>query len=189
MRELTVRLRFTSHCLGNVKKHYRKQGKLRHYYLLPRNPEGKVIFMPTWWSSTLKRAAEILCRHHKEVEKVRFALEVEGNPRPTPEQFYRRYYSDNKFSKHEAFFPGDVIGVTCAVPSEIDDDDFHRLMTYAGKYCGMSPGQSNDFGFYVVESIRATRTSPRRPQQQVGESGDDGVKNEPPTVAETVDGS
>lgn len=164
MRELMVRLSFTAHCLGNVRKHYRERGKVRHYYVLPRNRDEKVIFMPTWWATTVRRAAEILCKHHKEVEQIRFAMEVEGNPRPVPEQLYRRYFDNDKFSKHEAFYPGDVIGVTCVVPDAINDDDFHRLMTYAGKYCGMSPGQPNKFGFYVVESI--TPTMPRQSTQR-----------------------
>lgn len=163
MRELTVRLMFTAYCLGNVKKLYRTKGKLQHYYELPRNPNNKIVFMPTWWLSTLRQAASILCKHHKEVEKVRFALEVEGNPRPLTE-VYKRYWADDQFSKHEAFFPGDVISVTCAVPSAISDDDFIRLMTYAGKYCGISPSQPNKFGFYEVESIRPT--VPKQPVQQ-----------------------
>lgn len=173
MRELTVRLRFVTHCLGNVRKHYRKEGRLRNYYVLPRNADGKVIFMPTWWAATVRRAAEILCKHHKEVGQIRFAMEVDGNPRAVPDQLYRRYFTNDKFSKHEAFYPGDVIGVTCAVPDTIDDDDFHRLMTYAGKYCGMSPGHSQEgkYGFYTVESVSPTipKQPPQRKQRTLGE--------------------
>jgi len=112
----------------------------------------------------MRRAAEILCRHHKDVEQIRFAMEVDGNPGSAPDNLFRRYFEENKFSQHEAFFPGDVIGVTCVVPSSIDDDDFRRLLTYAGKYCGMSPGHPNDFGFYVVESI--IPTMPKQPLQR-----------------------
>jgi hypothetical protein len=191
MRELMVRIRFTSHCLGNVRKHYREKGRLRNYYVLPRNPDDKVIFMPTWWASTMRRAAEILCKHHNEVRQIRFALEVDGNPRPIPDQLFRRYFESDKFSQHEAFYPGDVIGVTCVVPTAIDDDDFRRLMTIAGKYCGMSPGQPNkEFGYYVVESV--TPTMPPQPMQRkqrsLGEDNEVGKREEPSNPA-MVDGS
>jgi len=190
MRELTVRIRFTTHCLGNVRKHYRAKGRLRNYYVLPRNPEGKVIFMPTWWATTLRRAAEILCKHFKEVEQIRFALEVDGNPRPIPDQLFRRYFEADKFSSHEAFFPGDVIGATCAVPDAIDDDDFHRLLTYAGKYCGMSPGHPNKFGYYVVESV--IPTTPKQftqRKQRTLEDCDEAIKKDEPSTTAKGDGS
>jgi hypothetical protein len=191
MRELTVRIRFTAHCLGNVRKHYRERGRLRNYYVLPRNPNGQVIFMPTWWAATLRRAAEVLCKYYGEVQQIRFAMEVSGNPRPIPAQLYRRYFEDSKFSQHEAFFPGDVISVTCLVPEAIDDDDFRRLMTLAGKYCGMSPGHPNtQFGFYEVESI--TPTMPPQPMQRKQRSlGDDDevAKREEPSTPAMSDGS
>lgn len=161
MRELAVSLKFTSPCLGNVKRQYRRNGKIRHYFVLPRDPSREhVVFMPTWWQSTLRRAAEVLCRHQSEVDEIRFAVEVVGDPRPVPTELYRRYYNKRQFSKHEAFLPGDVITVTCIVPSSISDDDFLQLMRYAGRYCGISPAHPNEFGFYDVESIRNTLPPP-----------------------------
>lgn len=183
MRELAVRIKFTTPCLGNVRKHHRVQGRVRNHFLLPRNPGGKVIFMNTWWQAILAQAAKILCRHHGEVKSIRFAMEVDGKPRPLEEGevedprtgrkqvvlkgHYHRYYAEDRFSKHEAFFPGTVIGLTCIVPQGINDEDFHRLMELAGKYCGISPGLPGEFGFFTVESIRSTGTgrAPRRKRE------------------------
>lgn len=157
MRELTVRIRFTCHSLGNVRKHYSDQGRKRSYYVMPRNPSNRrVMFMPRWWTATLKRAAEILCRHHAEVEEIRFSPEIEGETRPVPAGLFTRYAGDRNHSRHEVFAPGDVISVTCVVPSKISDEDFLQLLRYAGKYCGISPAHSNNFGFYEVVSIRPT---------------------------------
>lgn len=182
MRELAVRLRFTTPCLGNVRKRYRVHGKIRHYFVLPRNMDtGKVVLMPTWWLATLRRAAEILCRHHKEVEKIRFALEIDGNPRPAPGELFRRYFDADKFSQHEAFLAGDLIGVTCVVPDTISDDDFLRLLNYAGKYCGMSPGHPGKYGFYAVESIRPITIDTQR--TQLGGEDREQEKIEPPLLA------
>lgn len=174
MRELSVRIKFTSPCLGKVKKHHRVQGKLRNHFLLPRNPEGKIVFMNTWWQAVLAQAARILCRHYGEVKKIRFAMEVDGKPRTLEEGevtdersgksrtvlkgHYHRYYEESRFSKHEAFFPGTVVGLTCVVPQTIGDEDFRRLMELAGKYSGISPGLPGKFGFFTVESIRPTGT-------------------------------
>lgn len=156
MRELAVKLRFTAHCLGNVKRQRRQGGKIRHYFVLPRNADRtQIVFMPTWWQSTLKRSAQILCRHQRDVLRIRFAPEVRGTPRPIPEKLYNRYHARGQFSRHEAFYPGDEVVVTCVVPPEIGDDDFLKLMRYAGKYFGISPSQPNDYGFYEVVWIHS----------------------------------
>jgi hypothetical protein len=159
MRELSVRICFTAHCLGNVKKFHIEKGKKRTYFLMPKTHDGKVIFMPVWWKAILAKAADVFCRHQDEVKKIVFSMEVDGNPRAIPEQFYHRYYAEDRFSKHEAFFPGDVIGVTCIVPDAISDQDFGRLMTLAGKYCGISPARPNEYGFFSVVSVQPSGLS------------------------------
>jgi len=129
-----------------------------------------VTFLNTWWQAILKRAAELLCKHHTEVKKIRFALEVEGLSHPledvteeidgkkvtTLRGHFHRYYKADRFAKHEAFFPGSVIELRCIVPQKISDDDFRRLLELAGKYCGISPACPNEYGFFTVESIQST---------------------------------
>ena len=63
MRELTVRLSFTTHCLGDVRKYVPdKSGKKRWpVYFMPRTPKGeKIRFQANWWTSSLKYAAKVM---------------------------------------------------------------------------------------------------------------------------------
>jgi hypothetical protein len=156
VRELTVKLRFVSPCLGQVKKYNRQRGKAQYYYVLPRDPiSGKVVFQPHWWHAILLQAAEILCRYQQDVPKVRFMMEVSGEPQPIPERYFHRHDGPH-VSRHEAFFPGDVIDLNCVVPSTIPDEDFKQLMIYAGRYYGISPAHPRQFGFFEVVSINKT---------------------------------
>lgn len=179
MRELTVRIRFTKHCLGNVKRFHWEKGKKRSFFLLPKNPEGRVIFLPTWWKALLTKAAEVACHFQDEVKKISFSLEVDGLPRPVPEHFFRRYYDEGRFSKHEAFWPGDTVGVTCLVPDTINDEEFHRLMALIGRYWGISPAKPNEYGFFDVVSVQPC--GPRRRMEPIiREQEIETVKSEPP---------
>lgn len=158
MRELTVRIKFTSPCLGNVKsfRTFKSKGKRRKrtLFLMPRSPSGKVTFLPTWWQANMKKAAEVLCRYQKDVSEIRFSPEVDGQPRQLPDGAYRRYHESDRYSPHEAFLADDVVGVSCLVPSSIDDESMWRLMELAGKYYGISPYRPGDYGFFTVESIK-----------------------------------
>jgi len=159
MRELTVRIKFTKACLGNVKRHLQKDEKTWPCYYLPRNPDGEIRFEATWWKSSLRFASEILGRHHKTVNKIQFDVIVDGRPDTNSANFYRRYMDNRRYVKHEAFKEGDLIGVNCVVPSNISDDDFWKLMTYVGQYRGISPFGHKEYGQFVVESITPTRRS------------------------------
>jgi hypothetical protein len=139
MRELAVRLEFVTHSLGNDKKHrtvFNDEGKKKKhtYFVFSRTGDGRVMLMPQWWTSILRETAQVVGRHNRHVGDIRFSLEVDGQPRPIPKQLYKRYYAEDKFSCHEAFYPGDVIGVTCLVPDTISQDDLWELLETAGKY-------------------------------------------------------
>lgn len=157
MRELTVRIRFTKHSLGNVKDN--ATGRM----CLPRNPQGFVLFLPTWHRSNLRMASQVLGKHQDEVEKVCWDLRVDGDVRRDP--WFRRYYAmsggKKRYALHEAFFPGQVVGLHCVVPAAIDDDDLRRLMQLAGQYRGLSPWRPGEFGLFEVDQIL-----PRRMPQQ-----------------------
>ena len=177
MRELAIRIRFTKHCLGHVKKFHWVESKKRSYFLMPRNPDGRVVFLPTWWRTILVKAADVLCRHQEDVKSVRFSLEVDGAPRPIPGEFYYRHYKENRFSKHEAFFPGDVVGLTCIVPEAISDDDFTRLLSLAGTYYGISPARPNEFGHFTVVSVQPNGFAPGAGRQDVSADSGEATKN------------
>ena len=156
MRELAVRLRFTKHSLGNVKA---KDNSGR--FQLPRSADGPVIFLASWHKANMRFAANLLGRHQDEVGKIHWDISVDGNVRK--DRWYRRYYraqnGKRRYSLHEAFFPGEVIGVNAVVPVRIDDNDFWRLMNLAGRYRGLSPWKPGEYGFFEVHSL-LTRRAP-----------------------------
>lgn len=149
MRELTVRIRFTKHSLGNVKNAIGR-------FVLPRDPAGCVTFMPSWHFANMRFAAQLLGRHQDEVSKIRWDMKVDGVVRR--DRWYRRFYNTDggktRYILHEAFFPGQTVGITCAVPASIRDDDVWRLMQLAGTYRGLSPWKPGEWGFFEVEGIR-----------------------------------
>lgn len=154
MRELVIKLRFTAPCLGRIRKGFTKGGEARQYFILPRDPvTNKVMFQRQWWLAILKQAAEILCRHQQEIPKIRFHLDIDGEPQPIPQKLFKLHINSRRYSKHEAYFPGDEISVTCIVPNTISDEDFLKLMQYAGRYYGISPAYPGNYGFFEVISI------------------------------------
>ncbi len=161
MREVTVRLRFTSHCLGNVKRKRRSQGgKICTCFLLPRTPEGRISFLPGWWRANMAFAAEVLGRLQAEAKQVHFETVISGEaPR---DKLFRRYYEPNRFALHEAFWPGQVIEVRCASPHTINDADLQALFGLAGRFRGISPAKPREFGFFTVESVRPANEDQRK---------------------------
>ena len=164
MRELTVRIKFTTACLGNVKQH--KPGDKWPSFWMPKTPDGKVRFEAQWWKHSLKFSAQVLCRHQRAVNQIHFDVSVDGKPDRRSENFYRRYLDGKKFLKHEAFMEGDIIGLNCIVPSEIDDDDFWRLMDIVGRFKGISPFGPREYGFFVVESVNRRKLGPVKGEER-----------------------
>lgn len=152
MRELIALIRFTNNCLGNVRKFYWKGDKKFVYFAFDKDHAGNVIFMPKWWRSNMSFASTVLSKHQDEIGKMCFDPVVDGIPRGG-EQCYRRYYDSDKFTRHETFAPGDIVGVKAAVPTKISDEDFRALMAVTGQYKGISPYKPYQFGFFTVENI------------------------------------
>jgi len=154
MRELTVRISFTKHALGNVKKD--GTGK----FLLPRNPAGAVTFLASWHNANMRFAAQLLGKHQDEVAKILWDIAVDAVV--NRDSWYRRYYNVSgtnrqRYVLHESFTPGQIVGINCVVPANISDEDFWSLMQLAGRYKGLSPARPGEFGHYSVVSIRSRR--------------------------------
>ena len=181
MRELAVRLRFTKHSLGNVKARDRS-GK----FILPRNSDGFVIFLASWHKANMRFAASLLGRHQDEVGKIHWDIAVDGSVRK--DKWYRRYYRTQggrrRYSLHEAFFPGQTVGINCVVPDKISDDDFWRLKNIAGTYRGLSPWKPGEYGFFEVHSL-ITR---RAPQHGVAEIEGRNLESDIPEERESTHG-
>jgi hypothetical protein len=151
MRELTVRIKFTKASIGNVKS---RDG--RGSFLLPRNPQGDVIYLASWHKANARFAAQVLGKHQDEVEKICWDPVVDGAI--LGDRWHRRYYTVGGSNKrrhvlHEAFQAGQVVGVHCVVPQAISDDDFWRLMSIAGQYKGLSPYRPGEYGYFEVVAI------------------------------------
>jgi len=180
MRELTVRISFTKHCLGSVKSRAKDAS-----FTLPRSPSGTVTFLASWHHANMRFAAQLLGKHQDEVGKILWDINVDGLPQG--DGWYRRYYwasnGKRRYVVHEAFLAGQVVGLNCVVPSTITDDDFWRLMALSGQYRGLSPWKPGEYGFFGVEGLRPRR----RQHEQDMESGGPEKQNEPPSCQ--LDGS
>ena len=168
MRELAIRLRFTKHSLGNVKA---KDNSGR--FLLPRSNDGPVIFLASWHKANMRFAADLLGRHQDEVGKIHWDISVDGSV--LKDKWHRRYYraqnGKRRYSLHEAFFPGQVVGINAVVPARVTDDDFWRLMNLAGRYRGLSPWKPGEYGFFEVDSLLTRRAPPQGPSRESEELG------------------
>jgi serine protease inhibitor len=121
-----------------------------------RDPDGRVMFLPTWWKALMHYAAQVVNRHHTAIKTIDWAPVIEGTTRE-----YKRYYAAKKFTLHEAFFPGDTITVYAVLPATLPIDDFKELLEVAGKYKGISPYRKDQYGtFDVVDVTRRSRLTP-----------------------------
>ncbi len=173
MRELTVRIRFTSHSLGNQKL---RDGTGR--FVFQRGPSGHILFLSTWHLANMRLAAQLLGRHQDVVQAIYWDIRVDGALQSDP--WYRVYHrtgqgSRQRYSQHEAFYPNQIVGINCVVPPVINDDDFWRLMTIAGQYKGLSPWKPGEYGFYSVESLRQRR-APTEDEADITMSVKDAVR-------------
>jgi hypothetical protein len=177
MRELTVRIRFTLPCLGNVKKG-------NSWFYLPCHPNGSITFLSTWHQCNMRTAAELISRHHKTVESILWDVFVDGKPPKGESRWHQRFYTNkqgkSRYSRHECFPTDHIVGINCAVPAQITDDDMVQLMSVAGRYCGLSPwGKPTEFGRFEVESIRPRRLDPPEREEASNEPQEKEVKEKP----------
>jgi len=165
VQEITIRLRFNQPCPGAVRTQEGKNVVHAHQ----RDSEGRVMFLPSWWSALVRYSAKVLNKHQSEVKKIHWDPVIDGVPRK-----WKRYLpvSDNKsnararYAVHEAFLPGSVIGVNCVLPRAISTDDMWSLLDIAGSYRGISPYKPTDggYGTFCVVSLHKRRRSLDKPE-------------------------
>lgn len=174
MRELTVRIKFTTPSLGNVPQ-AGKSGRM----VMPRNQSGAVMFLATWHNGNMRFAAKVLGKHQDEVDKILWDVAVDSSPHP--DRWLKRYYTvkdKQRYVIHETFVPGQIVGINCVVPNAITDEDLWRLMNLTGQYKGLSPARPFEFGKFEVVSIRPRRA----PSEGEGEQEQKPVKAETRTT-------
>ena len=149
--EVTARIKFDTPCLGHV----RKEGCDE----MLRNSESKVIFLATWWKMALRKAARALNKAHAAVEKIKPALEVEGELGV----FARQWGSKaTDVTNHEAFLVGTEVAVKFMLPRSLPVDVFCELLEATGTYFGMSPyGWDRDYGKFKVVEVTGGRNDPK----------------------------
>lgn len=155
MLEYLLEIAFVSPCLGNTRRELARPGApRRHYWALPRTPSGHITFQPTWWQANLRKSATVLSRAAPGLAQVRFDPQISGVPQAArPENFYRRYYTDKIYALHEAFFPGEVIGVRVLVPLELPVDLLRQVLETSGRFYGISPAKPGEFGHFQVQQL------------------------------------
>jgi hypothetical protein len=149
MKDYTVRIRFTSPSLGNVKEE--RTGR----FLLSRSAKGKVIFLPAWHHANMLLAATVLSLRQELVKRITWDIELELDN--TAKRWQRIYYSNNagreRYSVHEAIMPGWIASIHCALPLDLTDTDFFNLMSTAGRCKGLSPWKPGAYGHYAVVGV------------------------------------
>ena len=153
MKELTVRIRFDTPCLGNVKRRANCTGVGEPWpvFQLPRMQDGRIRLETSWWRSSLRFAADVLCRHQSSVSQIHLDPGVSGQPSA---KMFKRFVGGRKYIKHEAFLDGAFMEISCVVPDTISNDDFEQLMRLVGRFKGISPFQfERQYGLFSVIGV------------------------------------
>ncbi len=168
MQEVTIRLRFNRECLGYAKGQTRKSKVI---YRMPRDSHQRVMFLPSWWRSRFRYAATVVGRCGNMVKQINWDPIVDGNLSEwkrtikTPNNTDRR--KRPRYALHEAFRPGDMIGINAVLPAKMSLDDFTELLTVVGTYKGISPFQDDEetYGTFEVVSVHPTVRSRAKPEE------------------------
>jgi len=141
--EVVATLRFLTPSLGNAR------GERRDRMLY--STEGEVVYLQSWWRSSLGYAAQALCRHQGTIDKIQADPVVRG-----PVSIHKRFYSPTSFKEHEAFLAGTEVEVRFMLPKKLRLEAFRELLETAGKYAGISPyGYKQDYGRFIVVDVRS----------------------------------
>jgi len=166
MQEITIRLRFNRECLGSAKRVKRKGQKSQTIFCFARDPRDRIMFMSTWWASLIRYAAKVAGRAYDLVGEIDWDPIVDGKPRTDWKRVVVPAHLDPKkrerYAVHEAFAPGDVVGINAVIPKQLSVDEFSELLTIAGTYKGISPFREQDekYGTFEVLSVKPTVRTP-----------------------------
>jgi hypothetical protein len=144
MRQITVRLKFVTPCLGHIRKPDKDQ--------FERDAAGNVIFMNSWWRKVLEFGAQAYGKHQALISAVRFDSVILGTV-----QTFKRFYGAQAFKEHEAFLPGTEITIRVVIPDGMVEAEFIEILKVAGRYKGISPyGWQDGYGRFDVNNNAAS---------------------------------
>lgn len=169
MREMTVRIRFTTPSLGCA--HRDKTSRL--YFA--RSPAGNIVFLAAQHKANMTFAAQLMGKYQHVVGNILWDVNIDGRPTQDHKRWYRRVYETrgngkSRYALHEAFQIGHTIGINCVVPQELPDEDFWSLLSTAGRFKGLSPYCPGEFGLYEVVGLRQ-RLGPAEPDRVGSQNG------------------
>lgn len=176
MREVTIRIRFNRECLGSAR---RRGAKGQVKFCMLRDPRHRVMFLPSWWHQLLRYAATVTNQQQGIVKRIDWNPVIDGMPRAA---WKRTIVADGKverrmrYAVHEAFLPGDVVGINAVLPDGLSIEQFQELLEIVGTYKGISPFQRDDerYGTFEVLSVRPTvRRMPVQVDENKAESEGD----------------
>jgi len=140
--EVVATLRFSTPCLGNIRQ--------SDYDKMQRDPDGNIIFLPSWWKAAFIQASTAINQHRKMVDKILPALVVEG----ALTKIKRRYGSRaHEVHEHEGFDETSLVVVRFALSPGVAVEQFRELLQAVGSYVGFSPYRQTDCGFFTVVSL------------------------------------
>jgi len=173
MQEVTIRLRFTTACLGHIN---RNDG--RNLYEMSRDHANRVMFFASRWQQELLYAAKLASHADRLVREIRWALHIDGSVSK-----WKRYLPDTRnrargrraYAMHEAFVPGSVIGVTAVLPAGLELLQFRQLLELVGTYNGISPFRhsSETYGLFDVVSVLPAKRAGSVERDNYDAGGDD----------------
>ena len=147
MIEVVAKLEFITPCLGNVRK------PKKNTVLMPRDSQGQVVFMQTWWRGILDYGARALARCQDGVKNIQAESVIDGPVHAFTRHFRNRGYFGTQ--AHEAFVTGAVVAVNFMLPASVSIEDFSEILSIGGKYLGISPyGWREDYGRFRVVEVR-----------------------------------
>lgn len=173
MQEVSIRLRFLRECLGSAK---RPNGRGQTIFYMLRDPQHRIMFLPTWWHDLMSYAAKVRNFGQQLVRRINWDPTVDGSVRGDWRRTVVPASRDSKqrarYALHEAFPPGAVIGVNAVLPDGLSIEAFQDLLTVAGTYKGISPFRSQDANYGTFEVVSVKRTACQTPPGNVTEGSE-----------------
>ena len=164
MQEVSIRLRFLRECLGSAK---RQNGRGQTVFYMLRDPQKRIMFLPTWWHSLMAYAAKVRNLGQQLVSGINWDPHVDGSVRGDWRRIVVPASRDSKqrarYALHEAFPPGSVIGVNAVIPDGLSIEALQDLLSVAGTYRGISPFRSQDENYGTFEVVSVKRTARQTP--------------------------
>lgn len=144
MKNSTFTIEFVSHCLAN------SPNRSNDCDRFDKDSAGNLIWGFSWWYSALTRAiSDNKAFKGIKANQINIDLVVKADI-----EEYRRRINERRYRNHEAIMPGTSVTFTAVVHDRITETVLRDLLTYTGKFIGISPfGFNIGFGRFEVVDV------------------------------------